>query len=257
VTAVLLLSLMAFGQEESGEETEAPAVIEVVVYGELLVEQARQQLEDDLREAGYARAKVKEDRVIYRHPSVWKGEVHVYEDGWFRTRRQRLKFEAIEVPWAENGSPLAIAGCVVYSFLCFRPGGVLISERKFRAQETRIVEHIHEDAEVWAERISDLATDRKVEDLPDAFEDLWSLGAPLMGGEHLATMTDRRMALLAYWDSRTDTPWGETVRQAVEAFCRGVVQHSHDPFTDAEIAEFNERRRAIRPFSLEKPIVGR
>ncbi len=256
--SLLLLCALAIagGESESddGERVEAPAAIEVVVYGEILVEQARQQLERDLAEAGYEKAKSKEGKVIYRHDDVWKGEIHLYDDGWFRTKRQKVKFEPIEMPWAEKGSPLAIAGCVVYSFLCFRPGGALVSERKFRAQETRLVQHIHEDSEEWADRISDLATDRKIEDLPTRMEDLWANGTPLLKPGKLETKEERRQALLAYWDSRTNTPWGEMVRQAVEAFCRGVVQHSDDPFTAAEIAAFNDRRRAIRPFSLSKPL---
>ena len=68
----------------------------------------------------------------------------------------------------------------------------------------------------------------------------------------------RRAALMAYWGSRTDTAWGERVRQAVEAFCRGVVQHSEHPFTDEEIAAFNAGRPDSPPFDLErKPIAER
>jgi len=260
VIGALLSTMLAFAQGEEAveEQAERDAAIEVVVYGEMLVEQARQQLEKDLAEAGYKKGKVKDDRVIYRHDSVWKGEVHVYDDGWYRTKRQKVKFEAIEVPWAEKGSPLAVAGCVIYSPMCFRPGGALIGQRKFRSHETRVVQHINHDAEEWAERISDLAVDRKVEHLPARLEDLWANGTPLEigGGEPIETMGARRQAIFEFWDSRTDTPWGEVVRRAVEAFCRGVVQHSEDPFTDAEIAAFNDRRHAIRPFSLEKPIAG-
>ncbi|MEZ4241152.1 MAG: hypothetical protein R3F59_34330 [Myxococcota bacterium] len=43
--------------------------------------------------------------------------------------------------------------------------------------------------------------------------------------------------------------WGDTVRAAVEAFCRGEVQHSDHPFTAAEIAAFEAeaQRRFLAP----------
>ena len=31
------------------------------------------------------------------------------------------------------------------------------------------------------------------------------------------------LLVLTYWETRTDTPWGEEVRQAVEAFVRDVL----------------------------------
>jgi hypothetical protein len=239
------------GAQEPGEEAD----VEVIVYGQLLVEQARNQLVQDLAEAGYEQVKEKGDRVIYRHPSVWRGEVHIHEDGWYQTKRQKVKFQAIEMPWAKAGSPLAVAGCVVYAPLCFRPGGALVGARKFSAQETRVVDHIHEDASVWAERISDLATERTIETLPDRLEALWVQGQPLEGGEVLESARARRKALFLFWDSRTNTRWGDAVRQSVEAFCRAVVQASDDPFTAHELAAFNAQRLAIRPFTLTKSVV--
>ena len=58
--------------------------MEVIVYGELLVEQARQEVVEDLRDAGYTQVVKRDDHVIYRHPDVWRGEVHIYDDGWYR-----------------------------------------------------------------------------------------------------------------------------------------------------------------------------
>ena len=256
MVSLLFAAALALAEEPPPAEGEPDrdADIEVVVYGELLVEQARAKLVEDLKEAGYDEVKVKDNRVIYRHSSVWRGEVHVYDDGWYRTKRQKVKFQAVGMPWAEEGSPLAVAGCFIYSPLCFRPGGALIGSRKFRAQETQVVQHIHEDAEEWANRVSDLATERTINGLPERLEDLWSRGVPLDGDGVLATSAQRRRAILDYWDSRTNTPWGEAVRQAVEAFCRAVVQQSDAPFTAAELEALNQRRQSIRPFTLEKSI---
>ena len=59
---------------------------------------------------------------------------------------------------------------------------------------------------------------------------LWDEGLPLEGEAVLATHSERRAAIYAFWSTRTDTPHGEAVRQAVEGFVRGVVQTSEHPF---------------------------
>ena len=89
-------------QEEPAEPSsdEPPAAIEVIVYGELLVQQAKEEVYHDLQEAGYTEVVSKDDKVIFRHPDPWKGEVHVYDDGWMKVRRQRLQVEGREMPWA-------------------------------------------------------------------------------------------------------------------------------------------------------------
>ena len=248
VVALLVLLAVALGAEP--EPAEVPAAEEVIVYGELLIRQARDRVDQDLRDAGFTDIVKKDDKVIYRHPQVWRGEVHVYDDGWYRTKRQRVKFDAIGMPWAERGSPLAVAGCFLYPYLCFKPNGALISTRKFRKQETAIADRVHADVQEWADRLADLETGKKTDALPARFDALWTDGAPLMGELQVSTMAGRREALFTFWDSRTETPWGRMVRDAVEAFCRGVVQHSDHPFTDDELAAFNDRRTSVLPFSV-------
>lgn len=220
------------------EPAEAPSR-EVVVYGELLVEQARQALIESLRQEGYTRAVEKDDRVIYRHAEGWKGEVVLYDDGWTYVKRQPLNAVAREMPWAEEGSPLAVAGCVLYPWLCVRAGGMTVGQRKWRGRETRAVDAVADESRVLAERTADLATDRTVDDLPARLEALWERGSALDGGPPLDSPEARKSALFEYWRTRTDTEWGHAVQDAVEAFVRGVVQHSETPFTESEMAAFN------------------
>ncbi len=217
---------------------EAPSR-EVVVYGELLVEQARQALVEELRADGYTRVVEKEDRVIYRHPEAWKGQVVLYDDGWTYVKRQPLNAVAPEMPWADANSPLAVAGCVVYPWLCVRAGGLTAGQRKWRGRETREAQSIADASRVLSERTADLAVDRTIDDLPARLEALWGQGKPLEGEGDLATVAERKAALLSYWGTRTDTVWGREVQDAIEAFVRGVVQHSDAPFTEAEIAGFD------------------
>lgn len=242
-----MIALLLVGTALAGETSE-----EVFVFSEMLAEQARQKVEDELKAAGYDRKiKRRDGRVIYRHDAAYLGQLVVGEDGWVVFERQPIQVRAPELPFAEEGSPLAWAGCVLV-WRCVKLGGQLVSKRRFNAFEREMVAHVYDDVQVWNERMSDVALERKLQGLPDQLERLWVYGVPLEGGGLLLTPEDRRAALLAFWGSRTDTPWGREVQEAVAAFCRAVVQQSEDPFTQEEIDAFNRSGVAVRTFSLAR-----
>ncbi len=245
-------------QEEAGDDV-APVMVggieEITVYAEERVRQARQQVADHLEHLGYEQVEKVGDREVYRHTEPWKGEVVLHDDGWTLVRRQPLRVEGRAMPWTKANTAVAWTGCLIYPWLCIRIGGATVSKAKWRAMEGRTVEEMHVDVRVWNDRIADLHTREKVARLPDALEALWERGQPLEVGlgevaqaPMLATMTERRRALFDYWDSRTDTVWGEEVRATLEGFCRAVVMRSEDPFTDAELAAWNQTRQATQPF---------
>ena len=238
------------GDESTDEDDE---FYEVVVYGEILVERARRQVMTELRARGFDEVVDKGDHVIMRHGSHWKGEVLIYDDGSVRMRRQRPRVESPETRWGDAGSAVSYLSCIYQPFKCVRVGGVFVSRRKFHAQKGRTLQPIADDVQVLGDRVADLATEHKVNELPERLEALWVDGVPLEGEEHLATPAERRVALLDYWESRTETAWGERVRVGVEAFVRAEVQNSEFPFTEAEIDAFNAQRTCTRALDLERP----
>jgi hypothetical protein len=245
---------------------------EVIVYGQLRVEQARQKVVQDLSDLGYSEVIQKDDAIVLRHESTWKGDVWLHDDGWMRIKRQPVQVEAPATPWGKKNSAGSWMGCILYPFLCVKTSGQTIGTRKFRGVESRTAAAVQADVEEWAARVADLAIDRKAEELPDRLQRLWDDGVPLAvdlerpaeaadpdapeapGWTPIATHEERRAAILTFWGSRTDNEWGETIRQVVESFCRGVIQHSDHPFTDAEIRDFNRVSRAARPFTLDRRV---
>jgi hypothetical protein len=252
-----LLGLALAADGEATDDDDEVVAEEITVYAEQRVRQARQRVVNQLKAMGYDE-QVDEvgDRTVYRHSEPWKGEVVLHDDGWTVVRRQPLRVEGRKMPWTKANTPVAWAGCLLYPWFCIRPGGTLVGTAKWRAVEGRTVDFIHPDVREWGDRIADLATQRKVGDLPERLEALWSEGVPLEGGEPLATMEERRWALMSFWASRTDTAWGDEVRAAVGAFCRAVVQSSDHPFTDAEIEAHRRAHPDLRPFTLERAGVG-
>jgi hypothetical protein len=234
-------------EPEPAEPVDPP--YEVTVYGELLVEQAREKVVERMEDLGYT-AKVidRGDHVVYRHETPWHGEVVLHDDGWMQVKRQPLYVEGRAMPWAKRNTPLAWAGCVAWPYLCLRTTGATLTHRKWLGMETRTVDELAPDVRSWGDRVADLATSRTVDALPDRLTALWEQGVPLQGdGPALQTAAERRAALHAFWASRTDTVWGREVQQAVEAFCRAVVQTSEAPFTAEELAAY-AAERPERPF---------
>lgn len=238
--------------DEAPAEEPDDGFTEVIVYSEHLAKAARDKLMRQAEAMGYTEQVRKDDRTILRHEAKYNGEIVLYDDGRVEFKRQPVQFE----PPFDKSKPLSWLSCVIVP-LCIRAGGQAYAPRKFRAQERRAMAEIADAAGEWNERIADVALDRKLGDLPDRLQALWDEGTPLEAGlPTLATFSERKTALLRYWDSRTDTEWGEEVRDAVASFLRAVVQRSDTPITAAELEAFNRRRQAPRPLVLERPSDG-
>lgn len=225
----------------AAQNTDEPAASEeIVVYGELRVEQARAAVVAQLEDLGYDGEVVdRGDYVVYRSEAAWQGEVLLHDDGWVRVKRQALRVEGKAMPWAKTNTPGAWAGCFVWPWLCVRSSGATVSHRRWIGVERRTTSAIDPSVRTLGDRVADLAVARTVDALPSRLEALWVDGTPLEGDGTLATWRERRAALLAYWASRTDTTWGMDVRRAIEAFVYGVVQKSDHPFTETELDAFD------------------
>lgn len=251
----MLIVAVAWGQD--APPADPPDVDEeVIVYERLRVEAARSVVIEELKDLGYTRVLEKDGATVLRHDQAWKGDVWLHDDGWMRIRRQPVQVEAPPTPWGKRNSAGSWLGCIAYPFLCVRPGGQLVGTRKFLAVESRTAETVNPEVAAWSDRVADLAVGEKAASLPDRLIALWERGEPLDPGPVLPTPDARKAALLAYWESRTDTPWGEQIRQTVEAFLRAEVQHSEHPFTDDELLAFNARSRASRPLNLTRAPSG-
>jgi hypothetical protein len=221
----------------------------IIVYGDLRVEEARKQLIHDLQEQGYTQVIDKGDYVILRNVDAWKGDIIVHDDGWVRMKRQPIRVQSRKLPWAEQGSPLAWASCALYPPMCLRTGGAAVGRRKWLGAQDRTMDAIDTDVETLGDRVADAATDGTVNDVPERMEALWNDGV-WRDGDLRESPAEKKATILEFWDTRTDTVWGDRVRAAVEAFVRAEVQTSDTPFTHEEIAAFNQTRSCERELDL-------
>lgn len=234
-------------------ETEEPEVSEtVIVYSREEMERAKEEVIQELQDLGYDKRIEKDGAVVMRHSSAWKGDVWLHDDGWMRIKRQPFRLEAPKTPFSRQGTAGAWASCILLPFRCVKAGGQMVSKRKFEQVETRTVGSVAPEVSHWGDKVADYHVGTKIDELPARLQALWDDGTPLEGDVVLQTVDARKEAVLRYWETRTDNPWGEAVRTAVEAFIRGEIQHSEHPFTERELASFNRRSRASRKLTLER-----
>jgi len=224
-----------------------PSSADIVVYGERKLDPERRKLEQRLLDRGYDRIVEKDGYAIFRHDESWKGEFRVYDDGWVRFKRQPVQFRPT------RDTALGWVGCALV-LPCLKTSGQTISQRKFKGVRRRQTEATDDLSRTWGDRVADRTVDRVIDGLPDRLEALWDEGVPLDANDDpLPTPESRKAALLAFWESRTDTVWGNRVRAGVEIFIRAEVQTSPWPFTAAEIAAFNQRRTSEAALDLDRP----
>lgn len=247
------LLLTAFAQSDPDEATsDEPGVSEeIIVYAEVRVQQAKEKVMRELEDLGYEKQLDKDGATVMRHSQAWKGEVWLHDDGWMRVKRQPVQYRVPK-------GPMGPITCILVPLACLKTGGQMIGKRKFMAVETRVVGSIDPEVRDWGDRLADLAVDRKSEALPGKLERLWQQGIPIEPvpeGEpevRLATFAERKAAILRFWETRTDNPWGERIRGTIEAFIRGEIQGTEHEFTDEELFAFNRRSRAGRALDLSR-----
>ena len=213
-----------------------PVVEEVVVYADHRVVIAKDRIIQSLRAHGFTQRIERDDVTILRHGSPWRGEVHLHDDGRFDLRRQPVRVEGREMPWASRNSAGAWAGCLLWPYLCVRPAGQLYSRRRHQGGQDQTMGVLDDNVEEWQEALADRAHGEQLEALPERLQSLWDEGIALGSDGHLSTYPERRDALYDYWASRTETRWGEDVRALVVGFVRSVVQDSPHPFPAEESA---------------------
>lgn len=229
--------------EASGDDGEV-----VIVYDELRAKKAREKIIQRAEALGYTRRVEKDGRTILRHELPWKGELVLYDDGQVEVKRQPVRFEP---PFAKK-TPLSWMSCVIVP-LCIRAGGQAVSPRRYHSYERELWAEVSGEVVEWNDRLADVGTGRKIEGLPERLDALWTTGVSLEGDVILETWEARRAALFRFWDTRTESAWGEAVRDAVQAFILGEVETGEHPFPVEEQERLNAGRLSSRPFPFRPP----
>jgi hypothetical protein len=207
------------------------------------VARARDAVVQQLRADGYHRSERKDGYTIYHNDIAYHPRVILHDDGWIEVKREAIRFHAPGRKFANEGSKLEYLWCVLALPLCISPGGQVMSKTKLDAYKEDVYNDTHDTMTQLNNAVAANAMRRRLnQDIPAQLEQIWN--------DPQRPLEERKALLLAFWDTRTDTPEGEQARQAAENFLSAVVQTSGTPISRAELDAFNARHTAPRPLDL-------
>lgn len=230
--AGLIAALAAAQDEPTAPAVEEPQE-EVVVWGRLAVDRARDEIVREFEAIGFHVARREEGSVVFRSRSSLVGKVTLRPDG-------SLDFTGAGVRPAP--SPLAPAPVQSPNEPPLGGGGLSVtgppSRAKVKDAEDEIRDRVKDEIAAFRAVQQRTIFEEQLLGLPDRLDRLWADGTPIEPGPTLATPDERRRAVLSYWATRADTVEGQRVRETVEDWLLAVVQAGDRPLTDAERAEF-------------------
>lgn len=213
---------------------------EVIEVWDSRIARAREALNLKLHDEGYRKGVHRDDRTIFRSYMPWKPRVIVHDDGWVYLQREPPRVHSPGKSFSDQGAPAAYLWCILAPTACVSIGGWMIGPRKYQALEGEILDATHAEVNALNEAVARRALAQRINsDIPGDLERLWALDLPA---------AERRALVFELWDSRNENEAGEAARDAVEAFVRGVIMQSDEPYSVAEIAEYNGRRHVRREF---------
>ena len=217
-----------------------PAVSEEVeVWGDRL-ESAWEALDRQMGELGY-RGRVRGDRTVYLPDEPWKPRVIVDHDGWLRFRSPQVVLAGVRLlGFSTAPSPYTPITGDTSPGLMIRFDFSLTPRPVLDAREDEIVSVTRQAMDEVGAALREDGFEQTLASLPDELQALWDAGRT-PDGRVVTGRDERRALLLELWWSRTDTPEGEQVRLAIEAFFRTTVQTSSWPFTSDELRAAAER----------------
>lgn len=227
--------------------------LDVLVTDEAAVEEARQAIRTELLQLGYS-AKRRGDRVVYHHETSWRNTVVIHDDGWMYVRKRNphiRKPSASRDTWWEGVPVVEWGPCLLNPLACVSLGGWAVRPQLIEQDKERVAYAAGDLVADYGDAVAGRELAKKVnEDIPDWLDGVWYEGIDAWRGLPYDSPEDRRRVILDYWLSRTDNPYGDAVRVAVEQYMVYEIQTSPTPYTDGEIAWANANRRCQRELVL-------
>lgn len=219
---------------------------DVLVYGDLEVKKARDALTETLRDEGYKRIERKGEYTVFKPDVPWHPQVWLHDDGWLTLKRQPPRIHSPGHAFADQGSPLNYLWCVpTLMTACVSVGGWMIGERKYTAIKSDLLDATRGDVQQLNDAVVRQHLGIRVyKDIPTDLDKLWR--------DPAQSTAVRRRTIFLYWDSRLENDAGFAAKAAIESFILGVIQPGADPFTAAELGQFNATRISEAPLTLPK-----
>jgi hypothetical protein len=172
---------------------------------------------------------------VYRPDVAWHPTVIVDDDGFVLLRRSPAKL-GVDPSLSGGQRVMAWVFCPLNPSMCVHLGGQVVSKAKLDGKKGAANEATNDQRIAWDDALHDRGQARRIAQLSDAVDHLWSDGVPIdaPGAPLLATPNERKTALVEFWATRTDTPEGAEVQALVRDFLLYEVSESPWPVTEAD-----------------------
>jgi hypothetical protein len=215
-----------------------PTAQESIIVEDNRVARARRELEKAILDLGYTIKREEDGRVVYRPDVAWHPTIVVDKDGFVILRRSPVRFSTPST--LDPGTRALMWGlCPIMWHLCVHPGGQVVSKAKLDGKKGAANSATNPQRIAWDEALHDRGHARRMAELPEALDHLWSEGVQIdaPGAPPLATPPERKAALVEFWATRADTPEGDEVKALVRDFLLYEVSESPWPVTEADRAQ--------------------
>lgn len=201
---------------------------EIVVWGERL-QAAEQALAEKFDVMGYHQHRRGEGYTVWAPADPadrWRPKVTVYDDGWYTVKMgtvsggtpgvvpvQGVPAHGHRTAPSFDRAPAAPAVGLGFAFS---------SRRQRMAAEARVARQIHGFVGAIRDARSDGELLARLDAMVTELDEIW-YGGRGPDGRRLASLEERKRAMLALWSTRTETSAGETVRAAIADYLLGQV----------------------------------
>ena len=270
---------LAFGQEEPPppetppvehpEDTVEDGVLVVRVFGPDAIREARRKVIEGMEAQGWRAVRSNKGEVVFRGPANWLGAALLDDQGTMSFTTPAVAFQEVSVDDgtlgrdSPSGTPLAQESPGGdFQAVARDPGEEIVPQASFALFPKKKADAVHDqvlmtvgpELSALRDAIQETAFQEQLQGLSDRLDATWELGTPIEpGGPRLATIEERRRAVLVYWATRSDTPQGEDTCRTIELWLSRVVQPSSDPVTPQEQEEANASAQHSRRLALVKP----
>lgn len=218
-----------------GAEPQLP-IEEVVVEAQIGLAEARRAIHDAMRRDGYRRVLSLGPRSWYVHPSLWKSNVMVHDEGFVRVR----------------GVPVLPVGARPSPFRSDIIEGVVAvqSRRKREMQKLAIVQTLEPHLRALRDARWAIASAEREQAIVQWLVEVWFETSN-------KSRRAARHAIFERWLSTASGPSGEPARNRIVSFIDEQVQPSPHPFRHRELAWLNRSVPDDRdPLAIAPPSRG-
>jgi hypothetical protein len=202
---------------------------EVIVYGQLAIDQARDALLREMEGLGWRAVEKPDGRILFKSRESWQGKAT------FDPSMGSLDFRKpmVGVQAAPAGDPsgrvpppsIPDPGGMPYPAQQSNGAGVFVAPSASKVDKVwaAVRAQTNDELQAYQAVVYETALQERLQQVPEQLDALWRQGTPMSPGPVVPEGEARLAAILDFWASRAPTTEGQRICKAVEAWLAAEV----------------------------------